>query len=143
MIGFRKRSDEEEFLFYEFLMQLSLGQPGEVLVPLLDRWQACLAGTTDRRLDVCRSLLQSDSAVFDDALSAYLDERDRDYEEHGDLIEAEILLTEREVSVEGLAFVRLARRRGILSQPGYRRVPEPALAAEPIAWPPESFMLLD
>lgn len=135
---------EENFLFYEFLMQHALldAPDGEALA-LLDRWQACLAGTDDRRLDVCRAIFDADPAAFAEALPLYLEERRQHYDEQGDLLAPEVCLTEPAVSVEGLAFIRIAQRKGMPVQPGYQQIPDPTRSDEPVAWSPDSFDRLD
>ncbi len=131
---------EEDFLFFEFIMQHALlNATEEDMIALLDRWEACLAGTDDRRLDVCRALLQADPDAFAEALPAYLEERHQSYAEQADLMPPEERATEAQVSVEGLALIRLARTKGIPVQSSYPQIPEPACDDQPIAWSRDSF----
>ncbi len=63
---------EEDFLFYEFLMTHALpGAPADPANAILDRWDACLAGTDDQRLPVCHAMVGKDAAAFDAALIDY------------------------------------------------------------------------
>jgi hypothetical protein len=135
---------EEDFLFYEFLMQhVLLGASAAEALAMLDRWEACLEGTEDRRLDVCRAILSVDSEAFAEALPLYLEERQQSYEEQGDLLPPEIRLTEQAVSIEGLAFIRIAQRKGIAVQAGYQQIPEPTRSDRPVAWSSDSFDRVD
>jgi len=135
---------EEDYLFYEFLMQHALlGTAEGDALALLNRWEACLAGTDDRRLGVCRALLSADSTAFAEALPLYLEERRQHYDEQGDLLAPEVRLTEPAVSVEGLAFIRIAQRKGMSLQRGYQQIPETTRSDEPIISSPDSWYRLD
>lgn len=131
---------EEDFLFYEFIMQHEfLNATGELTASLLDRWGACLQGNEDPRLEVCRALFASDGEAFHQALAAFLEERRHVFEERADRTEPEVMATEASLSVEGVALLRLARRKGAARAAEYPQVPKPAMDDKPMVWQPDSF----
>jgi hypothetical protein len=139
----RDEEYEEDFLFYEFVMRHSAARsPLAPTMALLDRWEACLAGTEDPRLAVCRALVGSDSAVFDAALVDYLGRRERERRAELDMQEPEAAATEASVSVEGLAFRRLAAERGLTPAAEHPQIPVP-LSQPAIAWPADSFRTIE
>jgi len=117
---------EEDFLFVEFLMQhFFLGANeahGEVM---LQRYENALQGAEDIRLDLCRSLLLVQEEDFNSALERFLSERHDRFQElsDGQTVADELLATEWNFSVEGLALVRLAERKGIPTEVDYLHVP--------------------
>ena len=134
---------EEDFLYYEFLMILSSrGKANGSGPSLLDRWEACLAGTDDPRLGVCRALTANNAADFDAALIGYLDARERDQRERLPLQEPEVAATEASVSIEGMALLRLALRQGFGSAAEHPQIPV-RLADAPMQWPRDSFRTID
>lgn len=121
---------EEDFLFHEILMQIDfLGASTAIAVEMLTRYEEALAGTEDPRLPVLRALVESDGPAFDRALKDYLRERARELDQRAATrdIPAGLLATEWHLSVEGVALVRVARRRGLKTAAAYRQVPKSAL----------------
>jgi hypothetical protein len=134
---------EEDFLFYEFLMTHALpGAPADPANAILDRWDACLAGTDDQRLPVCHAMVGKDAAAFDAALIDYLDAREKDQREQLPMMEPEAAATEASVSIEGLALRQLAARRGLATAAEHPQIPVP-LVPQSVDWPFESFRSID
>lgn len=128
---------EEDFLFVEFLMQhFFLGAPVDKCAALLMRYKTALQGAEDCRLTLCGALLESDSRAFEDSLERFLSER-RDAMEDGEtrgFVSSEVLATEGHLSVEGLALVSLAERKGLETREDYLHLP--SVARHAIARPP-------
>lgn len=137
------RSDEEyeeDFLFYEVLMQHgSLGADDGTVSGLIDRWEQCLAGTVDERLEVCRALVRRDAAAFEKALKKWLRVRASDFRDRRSELEDEVLATEASVSIEGVAIARLAVRNGLPLVQDYPQIPSTARDDAPLAWSARSF----
>lgn len=132
---------EEDFLYYEFIMQHSLLNTSKSITSnLLKQWQACLGDSDDLRLLVCRALFDKDELVFNEALRSLLEERRQEYVDKLDMYEPEVLATEASVSVEGLALLRLADRIGMILNDEFYSVPTIARTDVPIAWEKDSFM---
>ncbi|WP_158501648.1 Imm49 family immunity protein [Vitiosangium sp. GDMCC 1.1324] len=120
---------EEDFLFTELLMHQffldALPRAGE---EMLERYEAALQGSDDSRLPVCRALLGSNAEAFNESLALFLSERSDQLAEldaGGALMEEE-LSTEGNLSVEGLALVRLAERKRLETERDYLHVPSVA-----------------
>lgn len=124
---------EEDFLFLEWVMQRHLlDAPKASTDALLVRWEACLQGADDPRLDVCRALEAMDADAFDSALDGYLRERQALYAERADndSIAPEVTHTEGAFSVEGAALLRIADRLKLPTARDYPTVP--SMAREPL-----------
>jgi hypothetical protein len=136
---------EEDFLFVEFLMQHAfLGAPPATSEALLHRYETSLQGAEDLRLPVCRALLDADSDAFNESLGLFLaDRNDRMavLERGGTLLE-EVSATEGNLSVEGLALVRLAHRHGLQTERDYLHVPSTALKGGHITFTPDAWQTL-
>jgi hypothetical protein len=133
---------EEDFLFFDFLMQLFfLGASSAACGALLERYEKCLQGAEDRRLDICKSLLHKDSDAFNSALRNFLLERKEALEKMAETqtIGEEQLATEWHFSVEGLALVRLAERRGIHTEEEYLHIPSIAREDAPLRFHADSW----
>lgn len=123
---------EEDFLFIEFLIQHGvLEAPVAACEDLLARYERALKGAEDLRLDVCRALLQADSDAFNQALALFLSDRKDRLEAQAETtpIPEEFLATEWNFSLEGLALVRLAERKGLETEEDYLHIP--SVAREP------------
>ncbi|AKQ67238.1 hypothetical protein A176_004150 [Myxococcus hansupus] len=126
----------EDFLFVEFLMQrYFLGATDDTCNELLTHYEAALQGAEDFRLGICRALLIGDEAAFGSELSGFLSARNdsiQDLSANGS-IEQETLATEGQLSVEGLALIRLAELQGFSTEEDYLNIP--SIAREPSARP--------
>jgi hypothetical protein len=133
---------EEDFSFPEYLMQrFFLSAPTGACAALLDRWSAALQGSADARLDVCRALQARDAAAFDASLRAFVAQRSDEWEalETSNRAPPEVIETEGQVFVEGLAVVRLARGAGLATDPEYPHIPSIGLDDEPLAFPADGW----
>jgi hypothetical protein len=124
--------DEEDFLYARLLGLLTLDAdkvPGKA-EPLLDGLERALEGQEGPRLAMGRALVARRQDAFDAALEALLTEHESRYEARARAmsVEDECSLAERYVSVEGLALLRLAERRGLAVQPDYIFLPSLARA---------------
>jgi hypothetical protein len=116
----------EDFLFAEFLMQcFFLGATEDTCHELLARHEQVLQGAEDFRLDVCRALLVRDEASFGWALARFLAARNDALQllSESGYIDEELLATEGQLSVEGLALVHLAEQQGLATEQDYLHVP--------------------
>ncbi|MFP2932941.1 Imm49 family immunity protein [Pyxidicoccus sp. 3LG] len=136
---------EEDFLFAEFLMQqFFLGATPRDGADMLDRYEAALQGSEDARLAVCKALLAGDAEDFNESLARFLSERGDLLEklgEGGALMEEESS-TEGNLSVEGLALVRLAEHKGLETERDYLHVPSTAKKGGRIAFASEGWRKL-
>lgn len=90
---------------------------------------------SDARAAVCRALANADAAAFEEAFGALLQARSEeiaDADDRGELAEPPVV-AQREVFVEGLAMLRLARARGLPIEPEYQYCP--SLALQPMVEP--------
>jgi hypothetical protein len=134
---------EEDFLFFEFVMVHAVPGASPVdAAKILARWEACLGGTDDSRLVVCRALIGEDSGAFDQALIDYLDAREIEQRDKLPMLEPEAAATEASVSIEALALRQMAARRGLVPRAEHPQMPVPLLL-EPTDWPSESFRTID
>lgn len=120
---------EEDFLFVELLMhQFFLDAPPHTGEDMLERYEAALQGSEDSRLPVCRALLGGDTEAFNESLALLLSERSDEWAalDEGGALMAEESSTEGNLSVEGLALVRLAERKGMETERDYLHVPSVA-----------------
>jgi hypothetical protein len=133
---------EEDFYAIEVLMQrFHLDAPRDRCADLLARWEACLAGTDDPRLPLCRALVLGDADLFPEAITAFLLARKARYEAliDKDLIKRTLAATEALLAIDGLAYVALAARAGLPTEPEYPGIPAAALephrgAFDPGVW---------
>jgi hypothetical protein len=98
------------------------------LEPLFDRFARVLDGRQDARLDVTRVIAHRDQAEFEESFDALLRQRTRyiDQEKARNRIEDPMVIAERQVYVEGLAVLQIARRFGIATQAEYQYCPSVA-----------------
>jgi hypothetical protein len=118
---------EEDFLYGRLLGLLALDAdtaPGRV-EPVLDALERALEGQEAPRLAMARALVIREQDAFNAALDALLTEHEsrHDARARAMSLEDECALTERYVSVEGLALLRLAERRGLAVQADYLFLP--------------------
>lgn len=136
---------EEDFLFVEFCMQwFFLGAPLLECEALLGRYEAALQGAEDSRLPICRSLLAGDSQAFNSALELFLAERSARVETlaMNDRLSEEERATSGNLSVEGLALLRFAERRGMEVERDYLHVPSTARGGGERSFLPDAWMRL-
>jgi len=137
---------EEEFLYVYLLMQI-LFEPDSTARcrELLERLEVVHTPSEASELELCRSLLTRDSAAFDTALAALLEER-RDgvtaMVDRGALPE-ELAAWMRPFESEGLAVIRLAEKLGMKTGPQYLHVPDVLRPASPYRFDPDAWRVLE
>ncbi|WP_434388721.1 hypothetical protein [Melittangium boletus] len=137
---------EEDFLFVELLMQhFFLGADLARCQALLARYEQTLQGADDVRWGICKALLEADAKAFDAGLEIFLSEcNDRlKRQVKRELLLPEAATTVGQLSVEGLALVRLAERKGLPTQEDYLHVPSIAREPFPGAVQPDSWQHLN
>jgi hypothetical protein len=136
---------EDDFLLYEFLRRSALAlKSGDwsSLSGLFPRWEQVLEGGDDPYLEVCRALLSRDGTAFQEALLALIADREDRFqevkEESGPNFD--LKWTEGPLFLNGLAFLRIAERLGLRTEPEYPTIPRlvrldvPLPALGPDAW---------
>lgn len=120
---------EEEFLYARFFHLAHLAGPdlreSDELSETLERLRA-LIGDDDARVTICSSLIESDSAKFETAMLALIEQRSVAFAERKDLHPA-IKQTESHLFVQGLAMAKIARRTGIELRLEYPTMPRPLM----------------
>lgn len=133
---------EEDFLYIHFLMKrFFLGMSCKEAETLLLRYEQVLEGSRDERLDVCRSLVDLDSARFNEALVQMLHAQHEKLERLNDfgMVHPVRMASEHYVSVEAVALAVLAERSGLQLQKDYPFVPSIAREGGEPLWPPDSW----
>lgn len=118
---------EEDFLRHHFFHRLCLKLHDGRSVDLdgiLEAWTSLLA-EEDYYVDVCRSLIDQDSAAFHDALSALVADRLRKVEESRNdfAVDPEVPLVSGPIFVDGLAIIRLAERQEMIVDGEHDTIP--------------------
>lgn len=132
----RGREYEDDYCYAQILHRWVRVTPPEEEIPaVLDRFEAYLESRPSARLAVCRALAVRDQRAFDEAFDALLEERGAQIEAdkvRGQLEEAPIV-AQRQVFIEGLAVLRIAQARGLVTRADY--VFCPSLARVPMRMP--------
>jgi hypothetical protein len=127
---------EDDYCYAQIVQRLCDDPVPELeLEPLLERFERYLDGDENPRLAVCTALVRKHSAAFAEAFDAYLadfEERIKKNIAKGQLEDVHVL-AQRHVSVEGLAMLRLAERRGVRTAREYSYCP--SLARRPASYP--------
>ncbi|MEO0559116.1 MAG: hypothetical protein AAF170_13140 [Bacteroidota bacterium] len=128
---------EEDFLYAQLLFGLVDPQQAGDLSTLVDRHEEALRGVDDPRNAVCRALIDRDAQAFIDAFEAFIE-----------MVAAEIATARtesyqfydfQEVSVEGLALLRMADLAGLPTEREYRHCPAWARRTDYAPHVPASF----
>ncbi|XXX72637.1 Imm49 family immunity protein [Sorangium sp. So ce134] len=138
---FRRGHEYEDDHCYARVIHAWVADPArdEGVAPLLERFEAFLEGRADPRLDCCRALWTRDQALFDEAFDALLAARMAEAEaaiERGQE-EAPGVVSQRYVSIEGLALLRLAEARGLSTRREYPLCPSLARVSAGTPFPGE------
>lgn len=133
---------EEDFLFVEYLLGRFIRDAPEAdRKAWLDRWDVVLAGDEDPRLGACRALEAGDADAFGTAMDLLATERADHYRNLADkgLLEPEQGATERHLSVEILALLRLGDGLGLGTEPDYPGAPSLGRDRAPLVFPPDAW----
>lgn len=134
---------EDDFLFFHFLHRLVLEEDvTESHRAILARWHEVLEEHPSGPFRACRALLDQSAEEFSSGFQAYLDWQEGVLDEYQTRVsfDEELFATEGQISVEGLALLRLAEMRGIPTPhesprvPVLARVPLGVAFPEPGAW---------
>lgn len=135
---------EDDFAYAHALHRIVRGDGPEEARVVLDRFERVLEGASDPRLDLCRVLLDPDQAAADEAMHDLLDQHadrvealkeESEYWEEGDaLIYPSVF-----VFVEGLAWLVLLERVGLVMDDEYRFCPGLARHIDPAPFDPQPF----
>ncbi|MGK3961293.1 Imm49 family immunity protein [Sorangium sp. So ce118] len=133
----RQGHEYEDDHCYARVLHLWAADPArdEGVAPFLERFEAFLEGRSDPRLDCCRALWTREQSLFDEAIGALLAERMAEAAaaiERGQEEEPRVV-SQRYVSTEGLALLRLAEARGLSTRREYPLCP--SLARVPMVAP--------
>lgn len=113
---------EDDYCYAQILQRLCREPVPEAdLQPLIDRLDRYLDGDNNPRLPICRALAERDAEAFASAFADFLSAVEEKIQRNiarGQLEDVHVL-AHRSVSVEGLAILRLADRRGITTEEEY------------------------
>lgn len=127
---------EDDYCYAQIMQRLCRAQvPEDELPPLLERFERYLDGDANPRFQVCAALVTRDARAFADAFDVFLADVGQRIQKNiarGQLEDVHVL-AQRHVSVEGLAMLRLADRRGIATEKEYEYCP--SLARRPASYP--------
>lgn len=127
---------EDDHCYAQIIGRLLQGRQADAEASaLLARMEAYLGDPDDARISICRALVGSDQAAFDEAFTAFLDARTKAIkadEARGELAEPPVL-AQRAVYVDGLAMLRLAEMRGFGTDPDHLYCP--SMARQPMVEP--------
>lgn len=127
---------EEDFLYAQLLFGL-LDRGTQDLSALADRHDDALRGVDDPRGAVCRALIGRDPVAFVEAFEEFVRTK---VAETAEARETSYAFYEyQEVSVEGLALLRLAERAGLPTEREYRHCPSWGRRTDYAPYVPESF----
>lgn len=130
------REYEDDYLYAQILHRFVMAPAGEEELPaLLDRFESALQGQPSGRYEVCRALAEADQTKFDESFETLLNEREEQIESEkaAGRLEEPHVIAERRVFVEGLALLKIAESRGLVTEPEYRYCP--SLARVPMKRP--------
>jgi hypothetical protein len=102
-----------------------------------------LQGGSGSRLGVMSALVNSESKAFKESFDGLLDEWKTGIEKRrkAGRLDAYEAPTTANVCIEGLALVRLAKKRGVETREEYPYIPEPAIALIQTAFPSDAAAL--
>jgi hypothetical protein len=127
---------EDDYCYAQIMQRLCRAEvPEDELPPLLERFERYLDGDVNPRLQVCQALVAGDTQAFADAFDVFLGDVAQRIQKNiarGQLEDVHVL-AQRHVSVEGLAMLRLADRRGIATEREYEFCP--SLARRQASYP--------
>ena len=125
---------EDDFCYFYFLMQLGfLESSQEALSRTLSRFEEVISQDSTNRFHLCKALLSKDGDGFYEAMDEFLLSRKARIEKYRENESEDpiYLDTEGNISIEGLALVRLAEMREMTTEEEYMFIP--SLARRPRA----------
>jgi hypothetical protein len=129
---------EDDFCYAQLIHRLvSKDSHAAPTNALLEQFEKVLDGQGSARLDVCRALLNSDQAAFDEAFNDLIHEQETKIaadKARFQLEEPEVM-SQRLIFMEGLAVLRLARLRGLTTESDYLFCPLIARLTEAVPVP--------
>ncbi|MCY1074095.1 Imm49 family immunity protein [Archangium lansingense] len=133
----------EDFHYVDLLMERFFrgGRKGGESEAILARFEEAVEGGASTRLDICRALLATDAAAFEEALAALVQEH-RDHYATGlskGRIPEEVWAIDGCLFVEGLALLRVAELAGLRVSTDYPLLPSLALPVPRIDFGPDTW----
>lgn len=125
---------EEDFLYIQALLGLCAGRD---VSRVLSRYGELASADADPRLAVLQALVAGEARAFHDAIGDIIKKEAERLERLNATLDVadEVLASEGQVSVEGMALVRVAVARHITIDPVHGNVPSPSSApVDPEAW---------
>jgi len=117
---------EDDFLYLRFVLYASESpQPDKIGEDILKRFEAVLDGQSDARFDLCKALHERDADAFNPHLFQWLKKQSADNDGliEADNIDPDHAVTTARLSVEGLAWLKLAEQRGLPVHDEYPLIP--------------------
>jgi hypothetical protein len=135
--GWRKGHEYEDDFFYAQILHRLIEDPVSVdeASSFATRLESLRVPGGGVRAAVCSAIIANDQASFDSAFDDFLAHRELEIDtdvERGEL-ESPAVLAQRKIYVDALALLRLAQRRGLITQSEYEFCP--ALARQPMVSP--------
>jgi len=128
---------EEDFLYAQLLFGLADPAQAGDLNALADRHEEALRGVEDPRNAVCRALIAREPVAFIEAFEAFIETTSEEIAIAR--VESYQFYDFQEVSVEGLALLRLAEQAGLPTEREYRHCPSWGRRTDYAPYVPESF----
>lgn len=129
----REDEYEDDFCYAQILHSLVSGNSDDGRLDLLfERFNASLEGAEDPRLLVTKAIAGQQQEAFEEAFAVLIQRRQREIESNKKRHQMEEIpvVAERQIYVEGLAILRLARAAGIETDDEYMFCP--SLAMQPL-----------
>ncbi len=107
---------EDDFCYSYFLHRFLLGSPKKELNNILNRFEEVLEGDESPRLDLCRLLLDPDPRASEEAFLGLLEERKekmQEFEDFSSYSDDALFYPNKNIFIEGLAWLRLLEDVGI------------------------------
>lgn len=105
------------------LIQMTINQ--DDVFSFLTQFEDYLKGETNTRFDICTALANFDSVGFQEAFDSLLEERElriiKD-KENGQMEEPQVIAN-RQIFIEGLALLKIAKKSGLIIQQEYKYCP--------------------
>jgi len=132
---------EEEFYYFHFLMSYFQGYNEPGLNEILLKWEKVLDGNTDIRYDICKSLIKKDVVLFEESFFPLLQkwEQVKQHEFAEELVSPEVAETEGNISLEGIALMRLVEKAGINITDQFSYMPQDVMDFTPRVYDDENW----